>query len=115
MELCEQTVIHKDITEDISKKLLDEDTSIDLAEFFKIFGDSTRIKILNALSFSKLCVCDISYLLGMNQSAISHQLKILKQAKIVRYERVGKVVYYEIDDDHIGKIFKMGVEHIEEI
>lgn len=115
MEVCEQTVIHKDIADSISKKLLDEDKSIDLSEFFKIFGDSTRIKILDALSYSKLCVCDISYVLKMNQSAISHQLKILKQAKIVRYERVGKIVYYEIDDDHIGKIFKMGVEHIEEI
>lgn len=115
MEVCEQNVIHKDAVDKVSKELLDEDKSIDLAEFFKIFGDSTRIKILNALSYSKLCVCDISYLLGMNQSAISHQLKILKQAKIVRYERDGKNIYYEIDDEHIGKIFKMGVEHIEEI
>ena len=89
--------------------------SINLAEFFKIFGDSTRIKILNALLTESMCVCDIAALLNMTHSAISHQLKILKQAKIVKYKREGKVVYYMLDDNHIEQIFKKGVEHVEEI
>lgn len=115
MEKFEQPVINKEIADKVKTKLLNEDKSIDLAEFFKIFGDSTRIKILNVLSISKLCVCDIAYVLNMHQSAISHQLKILKQTKIVKYERLGREIYYEIDDAHIEKIFKMGVEHIDEI
>ena len=112
-KICQ--VIHKDIVDKVSKKMLKEDTSIDLAEFFKIFGDSTRIKILNALLTESMCVCDIAALLNMTHSAISHQLKILKQAKIVRYTKIGKVVYYALSDEHIEEIFKKGVEHIEEI
>lgn len=108
-------VIHKDIVEKVSKRMLKEDTSTDLAEFFKIFGDSTRIKILNALLTESMCVCDIAALLNMTHSSISHQLKILKQAKIVKYNKVGKVVYYALSDEHIEEIFKKGVEHIEEI
>ena len=112
-KICQ--VIHKDIVEKVSKRMLKEDTSIDLAEFFKIFGDSTRVKILNALLIESMCVCDIAALLNMTHSAISHQLKILKQAKIVKYNKVGKVVYYALSDEHIEEIFKKGVEHIEEI
>lgn len=112
---CEQNIIHKEVVEKVSKMLLDEDKTIDLAEFFKIFGDSTRIKILNALINEKMCVCDIAALLNMTHSAISHQLRILKQAKIVKYTKVGKVVYYSLDDEHIGRIFEMGVEHVEEV
>ena len=112
---CEQTVIHKDIIEKVKKSLTNEDLLIELSEFFKIFGDSTRIKIINALTNSEMCVCDIAYLLGMTQSSISHQLRILKQSKIVKYRKEGKVVYYSIDDKHIEEIFTKGVEHIEEI
>lgn len=108
-------VIHKDTVDRVSKLMLNEENSMDLAEFFKIFGDSTRIKILNALLNESMCVCDIAALLNMTHSAISHQLKILKQAKIVKYNKVGKVVYYMLDDEHIEQIFKKGVEHIEEI
>lgn len=108
-------IIHKDVVDRVSKNMLKEDASIDLAEFFKIFGDSTRIKILNALLNESMCVCDIAALLNMTHSAISHQLKILKQAKIVKYNKQGKVVYYMLDDEHIEQIFKKGVEHIEEI
>jgi len=108
-------IIHKDIVDKVSRNMLSEDASIDLAEFFKIFGDSTRIKILNALLTESMCVCDIAALLNMTHSAISHQLKILKQAKIVKYNKVGKVVYYMLDDEHIEQIFKKGVEHIEEV
>lgn len=108
-------VIHKDVVDRVSKSMLQENVSIDLAEFFKIFGDSTRIKILNALLTESMCVCDIAALLNMTHSAISHQLKILKQAKIVKYKKQGKVVYYMLDDEHIEQIFKKGVEHVEEI
>lgn len=108
-------IIHEDIVNKVSKNMLSEDASIDLSEFFKIFGDSTRIKILNALITESMCVCDIAALLNMTHSAISHQLKILKQAKIVKYNKVGKVVYYMLDDEHIEQIFKKGVEHIEEV
>ncbi|MBQ9267601.1 MAG: winged helix-turn-helix transcriptional regulator [Clostridia bacterium] len=111
---CEQTIIHEDVIKKVSKKIKDEDELVDLAEFFKIFADSTRIRIINALIHSDMCVCDIAYLLNMTHSAISHQLKILKQAKIVKYEKIGKVVYYSLDDDHIERIFHMGVNHIEE-
>lgn len=107
--------IHKEVVGKVAKNMLKEELSIDLAEFFKIFGDSTRIKILNALITESMCVCDIAALLNMTHSAISHQLKILKQAKIVKYTKVGKVVYYMLDDNHIKEIFKKGVEHIEEI
>ena len=108
-------VIHKDVVDKVEKNMLKDDVSINLAEFFKIFGDSTRIKILNALLTESMCVCDIAALLNMTHSAISHQLKILKQAKIVKYKREGKVVYYMLDDNHIEQIFKKGVEHVEEI
>lgn len=114
-DICEQNIIHKDVVDRVKLSLLDEDKLIDLAEFFKMFGDSTRVKILSALIKEKMCVCDIAATLNMTHSAISHQLRILKQAKIVKYTKIGKVVYYEIDDEHIGKIFEMGVEHIEEI
>ena len=108
-------IIHKDTVKKVAERMIDEESSIDLAEFFKIFGDSTRIKILNALLNESMCVCDIAALLNMTHSAISHQLKILKQAKIVKFNKVGKIVYYMLDDEHIEQIFKKGVEHIEEI
>ena len=108
-------VIHKDIVDKVTKNMLNEKDVIQLAEFFKLFGDGTRIRILNALLTESMCVCDIANLLNMTHSAISHQLRILKQAKIVKYNKVGKVVYYMLDDEHIEQIFKKGVEHVEEI
>ena len=92
----------------------DEDTLIDLAELFKVFGDSTRIKILTALSEGELCVCDISTTVGMSSSAVSHQLKILKQSKLVSYRRDGKTVFYSLADDHVMTILRQGIEHINE-
>lgn len=85
-----------------------------LSELFKVFGDTTRIKILYALFKSKMCVCDIACVLGMTQSAISHQLKILKQAKLVKNQREGKQIIYSLDDDHIAKIISLGIEHVKE-
>jgi len=90
----------------------EEEKLYDLAELFKVFGDTTRIKILHALSEEEMCVCDIAALLGMNQSAISHQLRVLKQAGLVKFRKEGKVVYYSLDDDHVKNIFEQGFIHI---
>lgn len=114
-ELCEITVIHQDRVDAVKKHLLADDTIFDVAEFFKVFGDSTRMKIINALLKEELCVCDIAAITSSTPSAISHQLRILKQAKLVKYRKQGKIVYYSLSDDHIKKIFELGCEHIEEI
>ena len=95
--------------------LLDENKVIDLSELFKIFGDSTRIKIINVLMNNELCVSEISDILNISQSAISHQLRILKTSKLVKYRKEGTQIYYSLDDDHVEKIFKMGCEHIDEV
>ena len=96
----------------LSADLPDEELLCDLAELYKVFGDSTRIKILYALFEAELCVCDIAQLLGMTQSAISHQLRVLKQSKLVRFRREGKTVYYSLADDHVRTIIGMGMEHL---
>ena len=95
--------------------LLDEDKAIDLSELFKIFGDSTRIKIINVLLNKKLCVNEISQATNVSQSAVSHQLRILKDSKLVKYQKDGNLTYYFLADDHVEKIFRMGCEHINEV
>ncbi len=111
---CEVTHKHTDVVEDVRKSLPDDEKLIRLAELYKIFGDATRIKILYSLLESELCVCDIAEILGMTVSAISHQLRILKQAELVKYRRDGKTVYYSLSDDHVSTIIGQGIEHIEE-
>ncbi|MGN1358390.1 MAG: ArsR/SmtB family transcription factor [Bacilli bacterium] len=96
-------------------KLLDEDKIIDLSELFKIFGDSTRVKIINILLDEELCVGDIAEKISATQSAVSHQLRILKSSKLVKYRKVGNTVFYSLDDHHIKEIFEKGCEHINEI
>lgn len=96
-------------------KLLDDDKIIDLSELFKIFGDSTRIKIINILLEEELCVGDIADRINATQSAVSHQLRILKSSKLVKFHKVGNIVYYSLDDNHIKEIFEKGCEHINEI
>ena len=96
-------------------KLLDEDKIIDLSELFKIFGDSTRVKIINSLIDKELCVNEIAEITNTTQSAVSHQLRILKSAKLVKYRKEGTSIIYSLSDDHVEKIFKMGCEHINEI
>ena len=103
MECCDCTQVHDDIVSEVTSQLPDDEILYDLAELFKVFGDSTRIKILYALSERELCVCDISELLGVSQTAISHQLRVLKGAKLVKYRREGKNVFYSLDDDHVRK------------
>lgn len=92
----------------------DAEQLFDLAELFKIFGDSTRIKILCILFEGEMCVCDLAVLLNLSQSAVSHQLRILKQARLVKYRKSGKTVFYSLSDDHIQKIIGNGMEHISE-
>ncbi len=107
--------IHKELAKKVKNKMLSDDLLFDIAEVFKIFGDSTRMKIIYALKLSELCVCDLAYITNSTQSAISHQLRILKQAKLVKLRKEGKVVYYSLKDEHIIKLFEIGREHVEEL
>lgn len=109
---CECTLVHKDIVNEVSDNMPDDEILYDVADLFKVFGDCTRIKILYALFESEMCVCDIADLLGMSQSAISHQLRVLKQSRLVKYRRDGKTVFYSLNDDHIKTIFNQGLEHV---
>ena len=110
--VCECPVIHQEVIDKI--RLPGEEVLYGLGDFFKIVGDSTRIKILSALFQSEMCVCDIAALLGMTQSAISHQLRVLKQGRLVKHRKDRKVVYYSLDDDHIKHIVDQGLTHISE-
>ena len=114
-ELFECTVLHEDVVNEVKKKIPEDEMIYDLAEFFKVFADSTRMKIIYALMENELCVCDIANIVQTTQSAISHQLRLLKQSKLVKFRKEGKVVYYSLDDDHISQIVKKGREHIEEL
>ena len=114
IEACESMVIHQDKVDNIKKNMPNEEVLYDLAEVFKVFGDSTRIKIIYSLFKHEMCVCDIATLVGTTSSAISHQLRVLKQAKLVKYRKEGKVVYYSLDDEHVKSIFAEGLKHIEE-
>jgi len=113
-DICSCNVIHQDIVDKVRGKIPEEEKLVSLAELFKVFGDLTRVKILHVLYESEMCVCDIATLLEMNQSAISHQLRVLKQARLVKNRRDGKVVYYSLDDSHIMNIFGQGLNHINE-
>ena len=114
-ELFECTVLHEDVVNEVKKKIPEDGLIYDLAEFFKVFADSTRMKIIYALMENELCVCDKANIVQTTQSAISHQLRLLKQANLVKFRKEGKVVYYSLDDDHICQIVKKGREHIEEL
>ena len=112
IETCEKNCTHGEIVEMVASSMPDESVIYDVAELFKVFGDSTRTKILTALFESEMCVCDIGKLLGMSQSAISHQLRILKQSKLVKARKSGKEVFYSLADSHVKIIFKMAIEHV---
>ena len=112
VECCEFILAHDEIVEKVQKEMPSEDTLYDLTELFRIFGDSTRIRILYVLFEAEMCVCDIAALLGMTQSAISHQLKALKNARLVKSRREGKTVFYALADDHVKTIIDQGLEHI---
>lgn len=114
VEGCGCSAIHKDVIEKVSKRIPPQNNLYDLAELFKVLGDLTRVKILSALYESEMCVCDIAYMLKMNQSAISHQLRVLKQAKLVKYRKEGKIVYYSTKDSHVKRIMGQGLAHVNE-
>ncbi len=114
IERCISDVIHEDVVNKVKEKMHDEQTFYELADLFKVFGDSTRIKILWALDEAEMCVCDIAALLNMSQSAISHQLRVLRQANLVKNRIEGKVVYYSLSDEHVKLIFNQALDHINE-
>ena len=114
VEGCDVTCVHNQIIEAVKEKMPAEELLNELADFYKVFGDATRIKILCVLLRSEMCVCDLAEMLGMTQSAISHQLRVLKQMKLVKNRREGKTVYYSLADGHIQNIISQGMEHIME-
>ena len=114
VERCEYMHVHEAIVNQVNQNMPDEEVLYDLAELFRLFGDSTRIKILYVLFESEMCVCDIAALLGMTQSAISHQLRVLRSSKLVKFRRDGKTLYYSLADEHVCRIISQGMEHVEE-
>lgn len=114
IESCDYLHAHNDIISEVTRRMPQEDLLMDLAELFKVFGDSTRIRILYVLFVSEMCVCDIAQLLNMTQSAISHQLRILKQSRLIKARRDGKTVFYSLADEHVRTVIGMGMEHITE-
>ena len=114
MEVCEVKEVHGEIVEEVKKKFPSEEVLYDLADLCKIFGDFTRIKILCALFEHEMCVCDIAEVTNMTQSAISHQLRLLKQADLVKFRRDGKTIYYSLADDHVFTIYQTGLDHVNE-
>lgn len=114
VETCEAVCVHSDLVEEITQHMPEEEELYDLAEFFKVFADSTRIKILYVLLRSEMCVCDLADILGVSQSAVSHQLRLLKQMDLVKFRREGKTIFYSLADSHIENILSQGYEHINE-
>ena len=114
IECCEQVEVHEELLSVVRSQMPPEETLYDLAELFKVFGDSTRIRILFVLFEAEVCVCDLAEALGMTQSAVSHQLKILKQSKLVKARREGKSIFYSLADGHVRTIIDQGLEHVNE-
>ncbi len=113
-EVCDETVVHEELIETVNKNMPDIDTLYDLAELYRLFGDSTRIRILYVLFECEVCVCDIAKILDMTVSAISHQLRLLKAARLIKFRREGKTSFYSLADDHVKSIIAQGMEHIKE-
>ena len=114
MDLCECNIIHEDVVERVRRQMPDETPVYEVSELFKVFGDSTRSRIICALRLEEMCVCDLAALLNMTQSAISHQLRILRSSRLVKSRKQGRMVYYSLDDAHIGEIFSLAFTHIME-
>lgn len=114
IEICDCKEVHKDLLKIVNNKLPNEESLNDLAELFKAFGDPTRIRILFVLFEAEVCVCDLAEALNMTQSAVSHQLKVLKQLKLVKNRREGKSIFYSLADDHVRTIIAQGMDHVEE-
>ena len=114
IDCCEATEIHSELLKKVSESMPPENDILDLAELFKVFGDSTRMRILFVLFSAEVCVCDLAQALNMTQSAISHQLAILKRSKLIKSRREGKSVFYSLADSHVETIVMQGMEHVEE-
>lgn len=112
INMDKSTIVNQKVVDQVTKSLPDEEILYDVAELFKVFGDSTRIKIICALFESEMCVYDLAATLQMTQSAISHQLRILKTANLVKFRRDGKMMYYSLDDEHVQQIFDAGYKHV---
>jgi ArsR family transcriptional regulator len=113
-EGCQEECFHPDVVARVRKEMPGEPLQEELAQLFKVLGDHTRIRILNALYRSELCVCDLTSILGMNQSAVSHQLRVLRDAKLVKSRKIGKNVLYTLDDSHVSELVRIGSEHIQD-
>ncbi len=114
LDTCQGVCVHTEVVDAVNKKMESEEMLFQLADFFKALGDSTRIRILHALSFSELCVCDLASLLNMSSSAVSHQLRVLRGQKIVKYRKDGKNAIYSLDDAHVATLLEQGLEHVNE-
>jgi ArsR family transcriptional regulator len=110
--VCKTLFVHEEVVKDVLGSMPKDEQLYDLADFCKVVGDTTRIKILHALLVAEMCVCDISNLLNVSQSAVSHQLRILRQADLVSFRKQGKVVFYSLKDDHIRQIIHLGLQHV---
>ena len=114
IESCSYLCVHEDVVEKVQQNLPEMERLLRLADLFKAFGDGTRVRILYVLLEAEVCVCDLATLLGMTQSAVSHQLRILKQARLIKARRDGKTVFYSLADDHVATLLRQGMEHIDE-
>lgn len=111
--ICDCNIIHQEVVDEVNSRMLTDNLFYKIADFYKLLGDTTRIKILTAIDIQEMCVCDIANVLGMSKSSVSHQLGTLRRSGIVRCRKVGKEVYYMLDDDHVKKVIEIGIEHIE--
>lgn len=111
-DTCQIDCIHEEAVMEIKATMLESGTVLALAEIFKVLGDPTRVKIIHALTQKELCVCDLAAVLNMSQSAISHQFRVLRNLRLVKYRKEGKIVYYSLDDHHIVNLFNEGLEHV---
>jgi DNA-binding transcriptional ArsR family regulator len=114
IDRCEVTCIHEQVVKEVRQQMIGEDTASLLAELFKTLGDATRVKILFALMQRELCVCDVAAVMGATESAVSHQLRVLRNQKLVKYRREGKMLFYSLADSHVEKLFNQGFEHASE-
>ncbi|MBQ3157663.1 MAG: helix-turn-helix transcriptional regulator [Clostridia bacterium] len=114
VEACSYLCVHEDVVAQVQRNMPQEETLLQLADLFKVFGDGTRVRILYVLLEAEVCVCDLAMLLGMTQSAVSHQLRILKQARLIKARRDGKTVFYSLADTHVAALLRQGMEHVTE-
>lgn len=111
MDACETSILHEDLIRDARERLVDDSTAVGLAETFQALSDPNRVRLISALIDGELCVCDLAALLGMTQSAVSHQLRLLRNLRLVKFRKEGRVVFYALDDEHIRDLFQRGLEH----